>query len=80
MVEEVPAAVRCTAIAIGYNVTLGVVGGLSPLVATWLVDRIADQLAPAYMIMVAAAVSFLSALSFRAGSARLEAVASPASA
>ncbi len=80
MVEEVPAAIRCTAIAIGYNVTLGVVGGLSPLVATWLVDRTADQLAPAYMIMVAAAISFLSVLSFRTGSARLEAVASPASA
>ena len=80
MVEEVPAAVRCTAIAIGYNVTLGIVGGLSPLVATWLVERTADQLAPAYMVMVAAAVSFLSVLTFRAGSARLEAATSPASA
>jgi MHS family proline/betaine transporter-like MFS transporter len=77
MVEEVPAAVRCTAIAIGYNVTLGVVGGLSPLVATWLVERTADQLAPAYMVMAAAAVSFLSVLSFRAN-APLE--AAPASA
>ena len=81
MVEEVPAAVRCTAIAIGYNVTLGVVGGLSPLVATWLVARTADQMAPAFMIMVAAAVSFLAVLSFREGSrAPLEAVASPATA
>jgi MHS family proline/betaine transporter-like MFS transporter len=76
----VPAAVRCTAIALGYNVTLGVVGGVSPLVATWLVQRTADQSAPAYMIMAAAAVSFLSVLSFREGSrAPLEAVAaSPA--
>jgi MHS family proline/betaine transporter-like MFS transporter len=68
MVEEVPAAVRCTAIALGYNVTLGIVGGLSPLVATWLVARTADQLAPAFMIMIAAAVSFLAVLSFREGS------------
>jgi MFS transporter, MHS family, proline/betaine transporter len=68
MVEAVPAAVRCTAIALGYNVTLGVVGGLSPLVATWLVDRTADQLAPAFMIMIAAAVSFLAVLSFRESS------------
>jgi MHS family proline/betaine transporter-like MFS transporter len=80
MVEEVPAGVRCTAIAIGYNVTLGVVGGLSPLVATWLVERTADHLAPAYMIMAAAAISFLSVLTFRAGSARLEAATSAASA
>lgn len=78
MVEEVPAVVRCTAIAVGYNVTLGIVGGLSPLVATWLVARTADQLAPAYMVMAAAAISFLSVLSFRTGGSRLEAV--PASA
>ena len=57
---------------------LGAVGGLSPLVATWPVERTADQLAPAYMVMAAAAVSFLSVLTFRAGSAKLEAV--PASA
>jgi MHS family proline/betaine transporter-like MFS transporter len=80
MVEEVPPGVRCTAIALGYNVTLGIVGGLSPLVATWLVERTADQLVPAFMIMAAAAISFLSALTFRAGSSRLEAVASSASA
>jgi MFS transporter, MHS family, proline/betaine transporter len=81
MVEEVPAAVRCTAIALGYNVTLGVIGGLSPLVATWLVDRTADQLVPAFMVMAAAAISFLAVLSFRErGGAPLEAVASPASA
>ena len=46
MVEAVPAEVRCTAIAVGYNVTLGVVGGLSPLVATWLVERTANDLQP----------------------------------
>jgi MHS family proline/betaine transporter-like MFS transporter len=59
MVEEVPASVRCTAIAMGYNITLGIVGGLSPLVATWLVHRTENDLAPAFMVMVAAAVSFL---------------------
>ena len=37
------------------------VGGLTPLVAVWLVERTADELAPAYLIMVAAAVSFLGA-------------------
>ena len=65
MVEEVPAAIRCTAIALGYNVTLGVIGGVSPLVATWLVERTEDQLAPAYMIMAASAISFLAVLGYR---------------
>jgi MFS transporter, MHS family, proline/betaine transporter len=65
MVEAVPAKVRCTAVALGYNVTLGVVGGLSPLVATWLVERTANDYSPAFMIMAAAAVSFLALLTFR---------------
>ena len=64
MVETVPAEVRCTAIALGYNVTLGVVGGLSPLAATWLVERTGNDYSPAFMIMAAAAVSFAALLSF----------------
>ena len=62
MVELAPSRIRCTAVALGYNVCLGVFGGLSPLVATWLVERTADQLAPAYLIMAAAVVSFVAAL------------------
>jgi MHS family proline/betaine transporter-like MFS transporter len=80
MVEEVPAAIRCTAIALGYNVTLGVIGGLSPLVATWLIKRTADDFIPAYMVMAAAAVSFLSVLAFTERSrAPLEAATTEAS-
>jgi MHS family proline/betaine transporter-like MFS transporter len=80
MVEAVPAAIRCTAIALGYNVTLGVIGGLSPLVATWLVQRTDDQLAPAFMIMAAAAISFFSVLGLRERSdTPLEAATSAAS-
>ena len=68
MVEAAPAQVRCTAIALGYNVTLGVIGGLSPLVATWLVARTANDYGPAFMIMTAAAVSFLAILTFKESS------------
>ncbi|MBL8839496.1 MAG: MFS transporter [Alphaproteobacteria bacterium] len=65
MVEAVPKSVRCTAIALGYNVTLGVVGGLSPLAATWLVERTHDDFSPAYMIMAAAAISFVATSRFK---------------
>jgi MHS family proline/betaine transporter-like MFS transporter len=68
MVEETPAAVRCTAIALGYNITLGIIGGLSPLVATWLVNRTENDLAPAYMVMAAAAVSFFAVHLFKENS------------
>ena len=59
MVECAPPSVRCTAVALGYNVTLGVIGGLTPLVAAWLVERTGDELAPAFLIMATAVISFL---------------------
>lgn len=75
MVEATPPGVRCTAIALGYNVTLGIIGGLSPLVATWLVHRTGDDLSPAYLLMAAAAVSFLTLMAFRETSRERFAVA-----
>jgi MHS family proline/betaine transporter-like MFS transporter len=65
MVEAAPLSVRCTAVALGYNICLGVIGGLTPLVATWLVARSGDEIAPAFLIMAAAAVSFGTVLCFR---------------
>jgi MHS family proline/betaine transporter-like MFS transporter len=65
MVEAAPPEVRCSATALGYNITFGVAGGLSPLAATWLVNRTGDDLGPAYMIMAAAAASLLAMLLYR---------------
>ena len=65
MVETAPLPVRCTAVALGYNISLGVIGGLTPLVATWLVNRTGEEIAPAFMIMAAAAVTFMTLLWFR---------------
>ena len=62
MVEIAPARVRCTAVGLGYNITLGVVGGLTPLAATWLVQRTGDELAPAFLIMAAAVITLLAIL------------------
>jgi len=60
MVSVIPAAVRCTAAGLGYNITLGLAGGLSPMAATWLVNRTHDDLSPAYLIMLAALLSWWS--------------------
>lgn len=64
MVEYTPPAVRCTLIALGYNLCLGLIGGLTPLAATWLVRQTNNDLAPAFLIIIAAAVSFAASLSF----------------
>jgi MHS family proline/betaine transporter-like MFS transporter len=59
MVEITPRAVRCSAISIGYNLCVGVLGGLTPLVATWLIQRTHNDLAPAYCVMGAALISLV---------------------
>ncbi|MFO1085590.1 MAG: MFS transporter [Reyranellaceae bacterium] len=65
MVEATPPAVRCTAIALGYNIPIGVLGGTTPLAAAWLVERTEVDLSPAFMLSAAAALSFAALWSFR---------------
>jgi len=65
LVEAAPPAVRCTAVALGYNLCYGLFGGLSPLVATWLVERTGDEIAPAFLIMASAAVTLVTLFWFR---------------
>jgi MFS transporter, MHS family, proline/betaine transporter len=57
--------VRCTSVALGYNICFGVIGGSTPLAATWLVERTGNEIAPAFLIMAAAAVGFFTILRFR---------------
>ena len=64
LVEAAPLRVRCTAVSLGYNISFGVIGGLTPLVASWLVARTGDAIAPGFLMMVAAAVTFLTILRF----------------
>lgn len=57
MVESLPGHVRCTALSVGYNITFGFIGGLTPMIAAYLIERTGDDLAPAYFLSVAAVVS-----------------------
>lgn len=71
MVETTPEPIRCTALAIGNNLAWSIVGGLTPLAATWLSWRTGNDLAPAWLVVAAAAIT-LAALyatkdSFRRG-------------
>jgi MHS family proline/betaine transporter-like MFS transporter len=65
LVEVAPLEVRCTVISLGFNVTLGVVGGLSPLIAAWLAGKTGNPYSPAFMIMAAAPMSIVALLKFR---------------
>ncbi len=65
MVEATPAPIRCTAVALAFNLPAGILGGLSPLAAAWLIHRTGDDLSPAFLIMAAAAISLIATASFR---------------
>src|SRR5262249_3453510 len=65
MVEAFPAKVRCSAIAVGYNLSLGLIGGTSPMVATFLIQRTHNDLSPAYYLMAAAAAPLVTVLTLR---------------
>lgn len=58
MAESVPVRVRCTAVSVGYNLSMGLVGGTTPMVATYLIERTHNDLSPAFMLMAAGALTF----------------------
>ncbi|MCD8505012.1 MAG: MFS transporter [Burkholderiaceae bacterium] len=65
IVKVIAPHVRCTALGLGYNITLGLAGGLSPMTATWLVHRTHDDLSPAYIIIVTGLLALLALWSVR---------------
>lgn len=65
MAELAPPHLRCTVLSLGMNLGFGVLGGLTPLVAVYAIKRSHNDLSPAFVLMAAAAVSFLVILSLR---------------
>jgi len=60
--ELYPRAVRCSGVSLAYNLAFGMIGGLTPMIATWLVARTGDPLSPAFYLIGAAALSLATAL------------------
>lgn len=54
--------VRSSGYSIGYNISVAIFGGTAPYVATWLVARTGNQIAPAYYVIGAAVVTLLTVL------------------
>jgi hypothetical protein len=63
--QAAPPSLRCTTVSLGYNISFGVIGGLTPLVATWLVTRTGDEIAPAFLMIASAAVTLIATVSLR---------------
>ncbi|MDR9086644.1 glycine betaine/L-proline transporter ProP [Burkholderia multivorans] len=65
-----PTHVRYGALAIGFNVSVSLFGGTTPLVAAWLVDRTGDLMMPAYYLMGASFIGIVSVLALRESARR----------
>ena len=65
MADMFPARLRYSGMAIGYNLTLALVGGTATLVATWLIKTTSQLTAPAWYLVVIAAVTFIVTLTIR---------------
>ncbi|MBR0551690.1 MFS transporter [Stakelama marina] len=55
-----PTRVRYGATSVGYNISVSVFGGTTPLIAAALVEATGDLMMPAYILMVAGAVGLVS--------------------
>src|SRR5262249_49641698 len=65
MADLFPARLRYSAMAIGYNMTLALFGGTAPLVATWLIKTTGNLAAPAWYLVVIAAITFVVTLTLQ---------------
>ncbi|HEX5385525.1 MAG TPA: MFS transporter [Gemmatimonadales bacterium] len=61
MAELAPWRVRCTVLSVGYNLSVALLGGSTPMVAAWLVSRTQVALAPGVYLAIAAATSLVAA-------------------
>lgn len=63
--ELYPTNVRSTGLSIAYNFAVTLFGGFAPFIATWLIATTGNNLAPAYYVMISAAISSFTLLAMR---------------
>lgn len=64
-VELFPTEDRLSGYSVAFNIGLGVIGGSTPMVATWLIDISGTDLAPSFYLVAFALVAIASALWIR---------------
>ena len=62
LAEVFPTRVRYTGFAFSFNTANALFGGTAPFVATWLISQTGDKMAPAWLLVIAAAVALLAML------------------
>lgn len=70
LTEMFPRRVRVSALSVGYNISLAIFGGTTPLIATWLIARSHNDLSIAWYLIGCAVVSFLVLLTLKDGAGK----------
>ncbi|MCP4381639.1 MAG: MHS family MFS transporter [Hyphomicrobiales bacterium] len=52
-----PPRLRCSSVAMGYNLSMATFGGATPFLATYLVSRTGDDFTPVYYLMIGVLIS-----------------------
>ena len=68
-VELMPAAVRCTGLAVAFNVAEGYFGGTTPLIATWLIATTGNPLLPGAWVAISGLITLITITGFTKESA-----------
>ena len=61
-VELFPTRLRYTSVSLGFNLAAALIGMTSPMISTRLISGLRTPLAPAYVIITAATMSFVTIL------------------
>lgn len=65
LTEMFSSKVRVTAVSVGYNLTYAIFGGTTPMVAVWLIEKEHSDMAFAWYIIAAAAISLVVSLTLK---------------
>ena len=68
--EMFPSRVRVSAMSVGYNVSMAIFGGTTPMIAAWLLNRTHNDLSFVWYMMACAAVSLVFTLMLREGAGK----------
>lgn len=65
MAELFPTTLRTTGVSVSFGLSTAIFGGFAPFISTWLISATGSQMSPAFYLMGAAVLSFLTLLSLR---------------
>ena len=66
-----PEAVRCTGLALAFNIAEGYCGGTTPLIASWLISISGNPQLPGYWVAASGAITLITAIWFTPETYRL---------